>query len=95
MRLLGKNDAEFKRLHSTVLYGDELLECWFQCGSAKETHLTELLKQFAGRDKSDIRGRIYGLLGLACRIDRDALTPDYFRGNKASILFEVLATHFI
>ena len=95
MRFVGKNDAEFKRLHSTVLYGDELIECWFQCGSAKETPLIELLKQFAGRDKSDTRDRIYGLLGLTCRMDRDALTPDHSRGNKASILFEAVATHFI
>ena len=91
----GKNDAEFRRLYSTVSYRDELLECWFQWDSAKETPLVELLMRFASRDISDIRDRIYGLLGLTCKMDRDALTPDYSRGKKASILFQTVAVHFI
>lgn len=84
----GKNDAEFRRLYSTVSYRDELLECWFRWDSAKETPLVELLMRFAGRDISDIRERIYGLLGLTCKMDRDALTPDYSRGKRRQYCFK-------
>jgi hypothetical protein len=93
-------DVHEKRLDD--LYGCSSLKrrsCWFTLNGLVKgdkitgTSIGTLLQQFQGRGATDIRDRVYSLLGLASRRDREAIEPDYSESNLPSKLFHAVASH--
>jgi hypothetical protein len=74
---------------------DSLLMGWPKRDKITGTSIGTLLQQFQGRGATDIRDRVYGLLGLASRRDREAIKPDYSEYNPPSKLFYAVASHIV